>query len=67
MPDKQPHASRRGFFLTATAASAALAATALLKEQAPVTTAKVSRPAPEKGGGYTLSKHVEKYYKTALV
>jgi len=23
------------------------------------------QPAPEKGGGYTLSEHVKRYYKTA--
>jgi hypothetical protein len=25
------------------------------------------RPAPEKGGGYQLSEHVKRYYKTTLI
>jgi hypothetical protein len=25
------------------------------------------KPAPEKGGGYSLSEHVKRYYKTTLV
>ena len=25
------------------------------------------KPAPERGGGYTLSAHVKQYYKTTLV
>lgn len=26
-----------------------------------------AKPAPEKGGGYSLSAHVKQYYKTTLV
>jgi hypothetical protein len=25
------------------------------------------KPAPEKGGGYRLSEHVKRYYKTTLI
>ena len=27
----------------------------------------MAKPAPEKGGGYSLSAHVKQYYKTTLV
>ncbi|MES2877941.1 MAG: formate dehydrogenase [Pseudomonadota bacterium] len=67
MQDRQPTASRRGFFLTASVAGAALATTSLLKTEAPEAVAEVLKPAPEKGGGYTLSAHVKQYYKTTLV
>ncbi|MDQ0068454.1 hypothetical protein J2W34_000228 [Variovorax boronicumulans] len=61
-------ASRRGFFLgAATAGVAAAAVTALPKiVEAPVAAAAPSLPpAPENGGGYSLSEHVKRYYKTA--
>jgi hypothetical protein len=60
-------ASRRGFFLTASVAGAAVASVSLLKSPAPAAIAEVLKPAPEKGGGYVLSEHVKQYYKTALV
>jgi hypothetical protein len=46
--------SRRGFFMGAAAAGAAVAAVTAL-------------PAPENGGGYSLSEHVKRYYQTARV
>lgn len=67
MQDSQPKSSRRGFFLTASAAGAAVAATSLLKEAAPVPEIDKARPAPLRGGGYTVSEHVKRYYKTTLV
>ncbi|HNW01310.1 MAG TPA: formate dehydrogenase [Burkholderiaceae bacterium] len=67
MQDNPPKASRRGFFLTASVAGAAVASVNLLRAPASVPVAEVARPAPEKGGGYTLSAHVKKYYKTTLV
>jgi len=60
--------SRRGFFMGAAAASAtAVAVTALpnLGGQAP-SIAKLP-PAPENGGGYSLSEHVKRYYQTTRV
>jgi hypothetical protein len=67
MPNNQAKASRRGFFLTASVAGAAVASTAWLKTQAPAVASPLPKPAPEKGGGYSLSDHVKQYYKTTLV
>ncbi|EJL75528.1 formate dehydrogenase [Variovorax sp. Varisp85] len=60
-------ASRRGFFLgAATAGVAAVAVTALPKVvQTPVAAPSPLPPAPENGGGYSLSEHVKRYYATA--
>ena len=68
MQDSQPKPSRRRFFAGAAAAGAAAAAvTALpsLKHVQP--TAAELAPPPEKGGGYQLTEHVKRYYKTTLV
>lgn len=60
--------SRRGFFMGAAAASAAVAAvTALPSMNAPEAAVKALPPAPENGGGYSLSEHVKRYYQTARV
>ncbi len=66
MPKSQPKASRRGFFLSASVAGATLASAGWLKTQTPVEP-PLAKPAPEKGGGYSLSDHVKQYYKTTLV
>ena len=60
-------ASRRGFFLTASAAGVAVASASLIKSPAPAALAEVLKPAPATGGGYVLSEHVKQYYKTTLV
>lgn len=60
-------ASRRGFFLTASAATAAVATVSVIKTPAPAAVAEVLKPVPAKGGGYQLTEHVKQYYKTALV
>lgn len=62
-------ASRRGFFLGAAAVGAAAAAVTALPKvvEAPVSAAPALPPAPENGGGYSLSEHVKRYYKTASV
>lgn len=68
MQDSQPKPSRRGFFFGAVATGAAAAAVmALPGVQAPEVAIAPPRPAPEKGGGYSVSEHVERYYKTARV
>lgn len=68
MHDSPPKPSRRGFFFGAAATGAAAAAVmALPGVQAPEVAVAPPRPAPEKGGGYSLSEHVERYYKTARV
>lgn len=67
MPNNQPKPSRRGFFLSASVAGAAVASVGWLKTQNPAPLAASPKPAPEKGGGYTLSAHVQKYYQTTRV
>ena len=67
MQDNTNKASRRGFFLTASVAGAAVASVSLIKSPAPAAIAEVLKPAPAKGGGYVLSEHVKHYYRTTLV
>jgi hypothetical protein len=68
MPDSQPRSSRRRFFAgAATAGAAAAAVTALPGLTVPEATVTEPKPAPEKGGGYSLTEHVKRYYKTTLV
>ena len=61
--------SRRGFIVGAAITGAATAAVVTLpktsKVETPVTETKP--PAPENGGGYRLTEHVKRYYKTTLV
>lgn len=60
--------SRRTLFAGATTAGAlAAAATLVSRSPATDTVAPVPRPAPEKGGGYSLSEHVKQYYKTTRI
>ena len=69
MPESQSKPSRRGFMMGAAVASAATAAVVTLPKiatpEAPA--AEARPPAPENGGGYHLSEHVKRYYKTTLV
>jgi len=68
-PSRQVQPSRRGFMLGAAVAGAATAAVvALPTPPAPeLPVAEENPPAPEGGGGYRLSEHVKRYYKTTLV
>jgi hypothetical protein len=60
--------SRRGFFMGAAAAGAAAAAvTAMPGLSTPAAELNKLPPAPENGGGYSLSEHVKRYYQTARV
>ena len=65
MADKQK-TSRRSFFAGAAGVTAAAAAVAVLpKVEADAASAAVSnKPAPAKGGGYSLSEHVKHYYRS---
>ena len=69
MSESQPKPSRRGFMLGAAAASAATAAVVALPKgpvaDTPVT--EIEPPKPEKGGGYRMSEHIKRYYRTTLV
>lgn len=67
-PQQEPVAGRRRLFTGLGAAGAAAAAATLLPGCAPVEPAPVAaKPAPEKGGGYQLTQHVQRYYQTAKV
>ncbi len=60
--------SRRGFFMGAATAGAATAALVSLRSAPELaSSAAPPLPVPEHGGGYSLSEHVKRYYKTARV
>ena len=60
--------SRRGFFMGAAAAGAAAAAvTAMPGLSTHAADLNKLPPAPENGGGYSLSEHVKRYYETTRV
>jgi hypothetical protein len=67
MSDSSGKASRRSFCLTASAAGAVAASASLIKAPPPASVALAPKPAPEKGGGYSLSEHVKRYYQTTRV
>lgn len=68
MSQENPRLSRRMFLAGAATASAAAAGAAVLPERRqPAQSAPLAKPAPKKGGGYHLSEHVKRYYKTTLV
>lgn len=64
-----PSLSRRRLFAGASTAGAVAAVAAVLPSLPPSDTvaAATPRPAPEKGGGYTVSEHVQRYYQTTRV
>ena len=61
--------SRRRVVAGASAVGAVAALTSLVPAipAAVVPVARQAEPPPEKGGGYRLSEHVKRYYKTTLV
>ena len=62
------HVSRRKWFAGAGALGAIGATASLLPSAAPVTSPQGPvKVAPARGGGYHLSEHVKRYYKTTLV
>lgn len=66
--EEQPSLRRRSLFAGAGVVGAAAAATALLpsvQPEAPL--AQEPKPAPARGGGYSLSDHVKHYYKTTRI
>lgn len=68
MHENHPKPSRRGFFFGVAATGAAAAAiVALPGGPALLEDAKTSKPAPDKGGGYSLTEHVKRYYKTTRI
>lgn len=67
MNEQRPAASRRGFFLGASAVGAGLAASALLPATPTPQAVLAPRPVPERGGGYALTERVQQYYRSARV
>lgn len=68
MQDSHPKPSRRGFFFGAAATGAAAAAiVALPGAPSLVAQPQERKPAPERGGGYSLTEHVKQYYKTTQI
>jgi hypothetical protein len=60
--------SRRTLFAGAgTVGALAAAATLVPGVQQAAESAALPKPAPERGGGYALSEHVKRYYKTTLI
>ena len=60
--------SRRGFFIAAASTGAVAAGAVVMPQVKPVATATAATPpAPKRGGGYHVSEHVKRYYKTTLV
>lgn len=66
-PTPETTSSRRGFFFGAAAAGAAVAATTTLPGLEASVADSPLPPAPENGGGYSLSEHVKRYYQTTRV
>ena len=65
MNDKEKSSRRRSFAGTAGVGAAAAAVAVLPRVDVPEQVAAPSaKPAPEKGGGYQLSEHVKRYYRT---
>jgi len=59
--------SRRSLFAGAGTAGALAAAAAVLPLQRETQPVVAAKPAPEAGGGYQLTAHVQRYYQTAKV
>jgi hypothetical protein len=68
MKNSSPTSSRRGLLFGAAAVGTAAAAIVALPKAEPQEVAQESlKPAPEKGGGYSLTAHVKRYYGTTLI
>ena len=63
-----PKLNRRSLFAGASTVGA-LAAVATVLPRAVEQSAPgvASKPAPERGGGYSLTEHVKRYYKTTMI
>ena len=69
MSEKSTPLSRRGLFAGAATVGAVAAAASVLptvlKNNLPAAVPEL--PKPERGGGYSLSEHVQQYYKTTRI
>ena len=64
---KPSQLSRRTLFAGAGAVAAIASVARLVPAEADTAEAPPSKPAPERGGGYSLTEHVKRYYKTTLL
>lgn len=66
MGQPTPNVSRRVLFAGAGTAGLLAAAAGLTTKVSPDSEALATepKPAPERGGGYSLSEHVKRYYRT---
>ena len=65
-PD-QASLRRRSLFAGAGVVGAAAAASALIPVAVSEPTIPTDKPAPLRGGGYSLTDHVKQYYKTTMI
>jgi hypothetical protein len=67
MSTQNPKMSRRTLFAGAGTVGAVAAATSMLPSVQNIAPQLLQKAKPERGGGYELSEHVKRYYKTTLV
>ena len=69
MQEQKQALSRRSLFAGAATVGAVAAATSVLPGAVKGVSAPVAAdlPKPERGGGYTVSEHVQRYYQTTRV
>ena len=67
MSTQNPKVSRRTLFAGAGTVGAVAAATSFLPQVKYLAPQALQKAKPERGGGYELSEHVKRYYKTTLV
>lgn len=68
MKETQGKLSRRTLFAGAgTVGAIATVAAVMPSVQSVAPAAQDARPAPAKGGGYHMSEHIKRYFKTTLV
>lgn len=66
-PDQMPVSRRTLFAGAATLGAVATAATLMPSTPSEAPAAAAARPVPANGGGYSLTEHVKRYYKTTLI
>lgn len=67
MSSQNSKLSRRTLFAGAGTVGAVATATSLLPQIQDLAPQATQKAKPERGGGYELSEHVKRYYKTTLV
>jgi len=67
MSTQNPKVSRRTLFAGAGTVGDVAVATSLLPQVQNLAPQAIKKAKPERGGGYELSEHVKRYYKTTLV